>query len=312
MAVTRLAYKLADGDNYIDVAKDLSNLQRTLIRQKQTFTILGGQLVDNVAGAGSDANTNALSAVTGVVTVSTIPNFWYFRAAINRMFKAWKDQRSRTLANATLDGLNDKAVGKFADFKVTMNGVLANTSPIATGTTGSRTVIAAGTEWQIASLMDETEPAAGGEKHLKVLGDHTTNYYGGMKGWLQTRAIPDSVAEPDMPDLGDGDGGAADGVLDYKQDFINTLYDTEDAQPERLELLYEDNDNGPYPVSNIYADVESSTNMQLQNFVYLSNNNPHQMLAGFQALCGLIHVHCQDTTSAPILFLDVVNRPEAF
>lgn len=301
MAVTRLTYQLVVGDNYIDLAKDLSNVQRTLIRQKQNFTILGGQVVDDVGGQGA---TNQSAAIA----VSTIPNFWYFRAAINRMFKAWKDQRSRTLQNANTDGLGDKAVGKFSDFKVTMNGVVSNGNLISTGTAGSRTSVVSGTEWSIASVVDEKLV----EKHMKVLGDHSAAYYGGMKGWLQTRAIPDVVFEPDMPDLGDGAGNAADGVLDYKQDFLNLLNETEDGQPERMTLLYEDNDVSPYPVGDIFGGMDSSYNMQLQNFVYLSNVNPHQMLAGFQALCGLVHVHVSDGATDPFLFLDVVNRPEAF
>ena len=108
MTVTRLAFKLSAGDNYIDLAQCMSLVQRTLIRQKQTFTVLGGQLVDNS---------------TGSYKIMTAPNTWYVRAAINRGFKAWKDQRHKTLANAQLEsGVNDKAVGKYADYKVTLSG----------------------------------------------------------------------------------------------------------------------------------------------------------------------------------------------
>ena len=81
MAVTRLAFKLQDGDNYIDIAKQLSIHHRTLIRQKQTFTVMGGMIVDNV-----DSDPSGSSAS---FDVATAPNTWYVRAAVNRGFRAW-------------------------------------------------------------------------------------------------------------------------------------------------------------------------------------------------------------------------------
>ena len=292
MAVTRFAFKLADGNNYIDLAQCLSLVQRTMVRQKQNFTVLGGQIIDNP----SDQSA---------IKISTAPDFWYVRAAINRCFKAWKDQRSRTLENAELDGVKN-ATAKYSDFKISLNGVgsASNVLPHFTGGS-SVSPLAAPAEWSNASVFDEM----GNEKHFKIVGDHTAGaggYYSATKGWLVTRALPDAENEPDMVDL---DGNA---VLDYKEDYLNLLNETADAQPERLTLLYEDNDNAPFAVRQIYGDIDLSTNLQLQSFCYVNANNPSQMIAGFKALCGLIQVNVADTATNPILFLDVLNTPEAF
>ena len=289
MAVTRFAFKLANTNNYIDLAQCLSLVQRTMVRQKQNFTVLGGQIIDN-------------PGTQSAIKISTAPDFWYTRAAINRCFKSWKDQRSRTLQNAELDGVKN-ATAKYSDFKITLNGVgsSSNVLPHYTGGTAVTPCAAPG-EWATASVTDEM----GAEKHFKIVGDHTATYYSATKGWLVTRAIPDAEFEPDMLDL---DGNA---VLDYKEDFLNLLNETADGQPERLTLLYEDNDNAPFAVRQIYGDIDQSTNLQLQSFVYLNSNNPSQMIPGFKALCGLIQVNVADTATNPILFLDVLNTPEAF
>ena len=299
MAVTRFAFKLADNDNYIDLAKAMSLVQRTMVRQKQIFTVLGGQVVDNVGGDGSSA--------TASIKISTAPNFWYVRAAVNRCFKAWKGQRSHTLANAELDGVKN-ATAKYADFKMSLSGSGSSMLPAYTGG-GSIQPFATNGDWEHASVTDE----AGQERHFKIVGPHTGAYYSATKGWLVTRAIPDAEAEPDMMDTHDGAGvGGSDGVLDYKQDFLNIMNDTQDGQPERLTLLYEDNDSAPFGVRDVYGAVDQSTNLQLQSLAYVSNNNPSQMIPGFQALCGLIKVDVEATATNPILFLDVLNTPEAF
>ena len=163
MPVTRFAFKLTSGqDNYIDLAQCMSLVQRTLVRQKQKFTVLGGQLVDNAQGS---------------VKISTAPNFWYTRAAINRGFSAWKQMRAKTLANAELESVGPNAVGKYSDFKVTLNGVSSTIRPVI-GANFSQ--IAEGEEWNLADLENE----AGDSKLLKICGDHSSSYYGLMRGWL--------------------------------------------------------------------------------------------------------------------------------
>ena len=293
MAVTRLAYQLQAGHNYIDLAQGLAivhrNSAKNMFRQKKIYTVLGGMVVNN--------NQNAASQVS----VATIPNTWYFKAAINRGFKAWKAQRARTLANTATEDAK-MAVGKYADFKVKYNSAGAGNYliPIAAGTHSSRGNLATG-EWQHSDLVDETAPAAGAQKVLNVLGDHTAGAYALMKGWVETRQIPHVEDDPAMPDLN------SDGVKDYKVDFINNLNETEDGQPERLTLLYEENDQAPYHVSDVYHDLDDDFNDCLQAYSITNPTSPSAMIPGFQALCGLIRVFVDVAEEPPVLFFDVSN-----
>ena len=288
MAVTRLAFQLQDGDNIIDIAKALSAHHRTLVRQKQIFTVMGGMIVDDPSSGKK-------------VTVSTAPNTWYTRAAVNRSFKAWKDMRSKALANAEATS----GTGQYADFKVLLNNTITSKyrSAVATGVAGSRPALAS-SEWSYSKLEDEQA----NETYIQIIGDHApgSNRYSATLGWIQTRALPEQAGEPSMPDL-DGDG-----TKDYKQDFISNMHDSSDGQLERLELAFEENDNTPFGFTELYADTTNSNNTQLQCMTYVSATNPNQMIPGFEALCGLVHVHVESGSTSPILFIDVESRGRKF
>jgi hypothetical protein len=292
MAVTRLAFKLQDGDNYIDLAKQLSIHHRTLIRQKQTFTVLGGMIVDNV-------NSEDMSAQASF-DVSTAPNTWYVRAAVNRCFRAWKNMRAKTI-EANADG-GSTAVGKYADFKVLLNNgsVGSYLDAIATGTPGSRHTLESG-EWTMASVKDES----GSAKQFQIVGNHSGARYAALKGWVETRGIPQDYNGPIMPDLN------ADGSLDYTQDFLMNLYD-DDADDRREELVFEENDGKPFNINAPYANLDNQNSLQMQCFGYLSGTNPTQMIPGFDALCGLVKIRVDNEASSPILFLDVESNGRGF
>jgi len=296
MAVTRLAYQLQEGHNYIDLAQALAithrNSHKNQFRQKNIYTVLGGMFVNNNI------------ATTSKLSVATVPNTWYVKAAINRCFNAWKSQRARTLANTETDGA-DLAVGKYSDFKIMYNsGGLSNyLVPVAAGTTASRGNLATG-EWNYASVVDE----AGSEAHFMVLGNHAAgSKYAALKGWVETRALPRVENDPNMPDLN------ADSVKDYKVDFLNNLNETEDSNPERMVLLYEDNDKAPFHVTELYHDLDDDFNDQFQGYAITSATNPTAMIPGFKAVCGLIRIYVDTVDEQPpILFLDVSNDQESF
>lgn len=296
MAVTRLAFQLTDGSNYIDLAQQLSIHMRTMIRQKQVFTILGGMIVDNASATGG-----------AKYAVSTVPNTWYVKAAINRAFKAWKFSRNKLLEESASDDATNLVTGKFADFKVFYNSGAyslykqAIVTAVNSGTGLRKTYT--GSEWNYATLLSE---AGAPGKEMQILGDHTESRYGMLKGWLQSREIPNHYAEPDMPDL-DGDGAA-----DVETDFLATLHGTQDAQSEKLDVLFDENDRSPFHTLTPLADLDDAHNSTLQALGYVSATNPQSMIPGFKALCGLVHIEVADSATNPILFLDVMNTPEGF
>lgn len=293
MAITRLAFKLEDGDNYIDLAKQLSIHHRTLIRQKQIFTVMGGMIIDNVAGGENPQ-------VSASFDIATAPNTWYTRAAVNRGFRAWKQMRSKTI-EANADG-GATAVGANADYKVFLNigGSGSYRNAVALGAAGSRPELASG-EWTAASIRDED----GTSKTFHIVGDHAGSRYALMKGWVETRGTPQDHNQPIMPDL-DGDG-----TLDYTRDFIGNLYD-DSSNDDREQLVFEENDGKPFDLTNTYTDIDNANALQWQCRGYLSNNNPEKMIPGFEALCGLIKINVDSEATNPILFLDVESNGRGF
>lgn len=291
MAVTRLAFKLSDGSNYIDLAKQLSIHHRTMIRQKQVFTVLGGMIVDNVNSENPSTSAS--------FDVSTAPNTWYTKAAVNRGFRAWKQMRSKTIAANADSGTT--AVGANADFKVLLNGdsVSAYTDAIVTGTPGNRPSLSTG-EWTVSSVKDED----GSSKTFHIIGGQSGARYGLMKGWVQTRGLPQDHNQPIMPDLDN------DGSLDYEEDFLLNLYD-DDQDDRREALVFEENDGKPFDLEEPYGG-HGNTDLQMQCFGYLSGTNPTQMIPGFDALCGLVRINVDSAASGPILFLDVESNGRGF
>lgn len=285
MAVTRLAFQLSNGDNYIDLSKALSLHHRTMVRQKQVFTVYGGMLVD-------DASSKNV--------VSTAPNVWYTRAAVNRAFRAWKKQRSLTLKNA--DGLKP---AKYADFKIMLNSATSGNyrDPISVKSSGGSRVTLDDFEYVYSQLQSDD----GVHAVVQLVGDHSFSgspgRYSASKGWLQTRPRPKND-NPEYADLN------SDGTADIESDFISNMFD-EGGDDARENHLIEDGDNPIYQQDNMWADVDDAKNLQMQCMVYNSATNPTQMIPGFEALCGLIHVNIESGTS-PILFLDVEGQGRGF
>ena len=89
MVVTRLYFEIpaqtSDTQYTIDLARELSKHHRSLIRQKQIFTVYGGIY--------HDSNNTDLQ-------ISTAPHYWVTKRSINRGFKAWKKQISEAMNNA--------------------------------------------------------------------------------------------------------------------------------------------------------------------------------------------------------------------
>ena len=285
MAIVRLAYKLSEGQNYIDLAKGLSITERRLIHQKQVFTVMGGMIVDDTKHT--------------KVKISTAPNNFYTRNAVTRGFRAWKKSRAKAL-EASGDGAQ-QIVAKYADFKVLLDAasVSAYLNPYSAGSDELD-----GGEWTASSI----QPEQGTSKTFHIVGDHTVSRYSLSKGWLETRA--NLTRDPSMPDLN------SDGTEDVEVDFIATMFQDTAEDTQRLNLIEGTNDDRPFPLASLMTTQEpysptEPTNLQLQ---FISHSGGQNELAanipGFQALCGLIRIDVTNTQEAadPFLILDVETK----
>lgn len=289
MAIVRLAYKLSDGVNIIDLARGMSLTERRLIHQKQVFTVLGGHL--------ADGNLDSTNGGDTPIKISTAPNNFYTRNAVTRGFRAWKKSRAKALEAA-----GDSAgqiVAKYADFKVHLDFTSSTKHRLPVD--GATTEITGG-EW----IYSQIEPEDGsGSQSLMIVGPHGTGRYGLAKGWLQTRAKP--VQDPQHSDLN------SDGVDDLKVDFLNTMFQDTSEDSARLDKIAEYNNDQPYGVETLMTNLsvhsnDEPNNLQLQYFCNLNNDDLNVSIPGFQALCGMVRVDVGNDYSSPILILDVETK----
>ena len=291
MALVRLAFKLNDGVNILDLALAASMTERRMIHQKQVFTVMGGHLADGGNGdVGGDTP----------IKISTAPNNFYTRNAVTRGFNAWKRSRAKALEQSG-DNASD-ITAKYSDFKVMLDATSTSYYRKPVDASGHELTV---NDWQYAQLTPEDPNLP--NQFLMIVGQHVpaSSKYSLAEGWLKTRPTP--IRDPVMQDL-DGDG-----TIDVHQDIISTLFQDSIEDTERLTQITSFNDEAPFEVDRLmtnhlaYSSNEPN-NLQLQYFCNLSNDDLNVSIPGFQALCGLVRVDVGADYSNPILILDVETK----
>ncbi len=108
-AVTQLAYLVPDGASYIDLAKDLSKVNRRLYRQGYTYVVQDIQL---------GISSGLRSTDVAVMTFSTMGNSWMVHNAWKKAFRVWRQQQKEV--TDALPGIQ----GKWADFKIYLDDTM--------------------------------------------------------------------------------------------------------------------------------------------------------------------------------------------
>ena len=301
MAIVRLAYKLNDGVNVIDLAQGLSLTERRLVRQKQVFTIMGGMLADGVRTATDD--NGRLIYADSAIKISTAPNNFYTRNAVTRGFQAWKKSRAKAL-EAAGEGA-DLIVGKYADFKVYLDETPASDYRLPIS---AASIPLGGGEWDRAVIFPENSPTSG-SKELMIVGNHHSARYSLSYGWLSTRAKP--TVDPEGTDLN------GDHVPDVAVDFLATMFQDSNEDTMRINRIEDENQIRPFPTEDLMTvnrnySTSEPENLQLQYFCDPQQNDLQHSIPGFQALCGLIRVDVGNDYSNPILVIDVETKGWSF
>lgn len=227
------------GRTYIDLAKDLSKVNRKLFRQGMCYYVSSQQITSPEADPGN--------FTTGSLQVNTLPNTWVIANSWVRAFAAWSQMRKQVLED------NPSIKARWSDFKVFFNldmwshidGGFAFPSPI-TNLFGAANEFTAD-EWAYSQF---TQP------------DHTTggtanDYTGHMLGANHGSALPytwqnmmsaglvqayqdgRSLVQPkDMPaNIGDG--------------MYANLFDLGGQEEDLIQDISEENDLPPYDQDNL-------------------------------------------------------------
>lgn len=256
-AVTQLLYIVPNGTSYIDLAKDLSKVNRRLYRQGMTyvvqdiqFSVSSGMKATDIAG----------------VTFSTVGNSWMVHNAWKKGFRTWQKMQ-----NEFLDGEGSRLKGKWADFKIYLDDSQAG------GTTlepyaGDNAVYAAG-EWIMSNFVyDDAGTARSPSIHM--IGSTTADSAIGLiEAYGNSRNYPTS--EPRHPSA-------------LNTGFYAEFHGIGDTDDELGSDIEDDNDLPPYDQDEYPGGATNADSAVPVRFGSVTAQQAQGVIPGFIAPCGLI------------------------
>jgi hypothetical protein len=260
-AVRQLLYLVPNGTSYIDLAKDLSRVNRRLYRQGMSYVVQDIQIGTSVGMKASDVYT---------ISFSTAGNSWVVHNAWKKAFSAWRAQQ-----NAVKKALGD-IEGKWADFKIYLDDSMRG------GTTlepyaGDAAIYQAG-EWVYSQYVwDDAEVERETFGHLIGSSVGTTDFglieeYGDSR-----RSVSD--ADPTTP---------ADASTSMYAKLMNM--GTEDVSIDLIDNIENANDSPPYDFDDYPGGAANADAAVLQRVMSCSGAQTTVTSPGFVSECGLIKV----------------------
>ncbi len=271
-AVTSLIYDIpVNTSRYIDIASDLSRLNRKLFAQGYQYAIAGVTVTDDIG---------VVSALD--VQIRTAGNTWITQNAWTKGYALWNEMQQEVLED------NPSVAGKWHDYKVllTENQASANTIQALDGAANPWPT---GAEWQtsIYVLPQHDVDAAGvvlpAEEWVAALvgpDDVANRRFSLVKAYEDSRATVQDVA-PNVP-------------ANLPTSFYLRLRDDGSQDPELAAVIQDENDQPPYPngAGEYPGGAAFSFAAALTTVARGVKNDftPTMNLPGFTAECGLLYV----------------------
>ena len=258
-AVTQLVYQVPDGTSYIDLAKDLSKVNRRLYRQGYTYVVQDIQVGVPAGLRSSDIQT---------FSFSTCGNSWIVHNAWKKGFRTWQKMQ-----NEYLDGDGARLKGKWADFKIYLDDSQAG------GTTlepyaGDGAVYTAG-EWIMSNFVyDDAGTARSPSIHM--IGSTTADSAVGLiEAYGNSRNYPTS--EPRHPTA-------------LNTGFYAEFHGVGDIDDELGVDIEDDNDLPPYDQDEYPGGASNADTAVPVRFGSVSGTQATSVMPGFIVPCGLIKI----------------------
>ena len=282
-AVRYLRYELTNSgtpgtetSHYIDLARDLSRVNRRLYRQGRDYhvkriTIVSSNTNQN-QGADPAPGTNA-----GRITVGTIAGGWVSRQAWSRGFRTWNDMNHKHTR-----AVSSNIAGTWSDFKVYLSREM-QTGTVLTPIDNGGNAYNAG-DWDYSELVSPDGTTSADPFLLHMLGDHVGSAgsytsVGLIKSYGESRATVDT----DQPNV----------QSDVSADPLVNVFDDGTVTDEVIDDLEGQNDSAPYGTNNYPGDNGNAPKPIVVQQTTLGTDGKCTV-GGFSALCGLLEL---ETTS---------------
>jgi len=273
--------------HYIDLAKDLSAINRRLYRQGRRYHVKRISIVSsNTLGATTHVDQSEIPGVStftqnaGRVTFATIPESWISQKAWQRGFKAWQKMQKIALAEAGSD-----LRGTWNDFKVYMTADHATGTQLQPLDNGGNGVKYG--DWSYSDLITPDGTTSTDEFYLTMLGDHNGGpgsriSVGLIKSYTEARATFSQRPTPET------------GHVDVNDPILN-LFDDGTQTDEVVAKMQTDGEDPPYDIDEFPGDDANMPKPLVVQQTTLGTDG-RATVGGFSAMCGLIEVE----TTSPI------------
>ena len=273
-AVRYLRYELTNSStpntetsHYIDLAKDLSAINRRLYRQGRAYHVKRISIVSSntIPSPGQNA---------GRVTVSTAPDSWVVRNAWRRGFEMWNEMNKQSVL-----GNQPSLKPKFHDFKIRGIGSYAPAPTYLVPKDNGGGSLSVG-EWTYTAMVSPDGTTSADSFNLTLLGDHV-----GAAGARTSVSLVKSYGES-RATVQDNDPNRA--AVNIDDPLINLFDDGTVVDEIANNLLYH-NEDSPYD-NDLYPGESGNMPQPLVNQQTTLGADGRATVGGFTAMCGLVEI----------------------
>lgn len=260
--------------HFIDLARDLSRVNRRLYRQGRDYHVKKITVVSrNTGQSQGPSGASDFAVQAGFVSASVVHSTWVSQKAWQRGFKTWQ-----LMNKEASHSISNSVGGTWSDFKVYM------TDDMRTGTTLSP-IDNGGNAWDAGEWTYSKFVTPDGTTGSDAFVAHMIGGHNGSAGSRTSVGLIRSYGEsratvsPNAPET--------PGTI--KDDPLVNVFDYGTAIDEVLEDYMEDADNPPYELTNYPG---GAANGQKPSVVQMSTlgTDGKCTLGGFTAMCGLIEI----------------------
>ena len=298
--LTNSASPGTETSHFIDLAKELSAVNRRLYRQGKVYQV-------------ANISVTSRNTVNGLVSFSTAPDTWVTRAAWNRGFQMYEHMTKKVL---DLPGSASRK-GRYHDFKVYLSDDHRTSASITTRALDNGNHQVGSGEWVYSKFQSPDGTTGSDEFVAHLLGSHS-----GSSGAYNSVSLIQSYGEAratvntDSPNV-DSDGD---------DDPLLNLFDAGTQADEIAADLANDGDQAPYKLvqggslatlGDHYPGAASNLPKPMVNRIAGLGaqggvSAPSIMLPGFTAIAGLIEVEIQSDTASDVFDIIIELAPGSY
>lgn len=285
--------------HYIDLAKDISAINRRLYRQGKVYQV-------------ANISITSRDTVDGLVSFSTAPDTWVTRAAWKRGLELYQKMNEKVL---DMPGSGTRK-SRYHDFKVYLTNDHRTSSNLPRPVDNGNNMAAEG-EWEYSDFTSPDGSTGADNFYAHLLGGHfgsagTRTSVGLVYSYGESRTTVQRASP-----LSDEDGS---------DDPLLNLFDDGTQIDEIAENLKADGDKPPYAhstagnpddVGEFYPGATNNMPKPVVNRLAGIGQQggvsaPTVMLPGFTAMCGLIELEVQSALANDVLDITIEIAPGSY